>query len=276
MNCIEYNSYELLRSIMQKKKIVCVIPARLQSTRFPGKMLAYIGHRPLLEWVWQAAIRVPIFDEVLFAVDNQLIGDLVDSFGARYVVTSESCANGTERLIEIMQRGIVQADIWVNWQGDEPFISKHMIDELLQSCHALDADIWTLKKQITDPTELMATNIAKIVCDKDGYTLLCTRSMVPFFRDENDLQKIVLNKVHYKHIGLYAFTTHALSKIASGVECPFEEAEKLEGLKFLYNGLRMKAYDTLYEVFGVDTPSDLARAEIVAQSLQESADQTVL
>ncbi len=257
---------------MQKKKIICIIPARLQASRFPGKMLTTLGNKPLLEWVWQAATSVPLFDEVLFAVDSQLIGDMVSSFGARFVMTAESCANGTERLIEVMQRGLAQADVWVNWQGDEPFISKNMIEELLQSSQTSDADIWTLKKQITNPAELTAPNIAKIVCDKDGYALFCTRSMIPFFRDESDLQVIVQKKLHYKHVGLYAFTTDALRKIAAGAVCPFEDAEKLEGLKFLYNGLRMKAYETQYEVFGIDTPDDLARAERVVQSLTKNTE----
>ncbi len=129
------------------KKVACIIPARLKSTRFPRKMLCHLNKKPLLQWVFEAASAVSLFDEVVFAVDAPEIGELVESFGGKSFMTSESCLSGTERLVELMRNGLVRADIWVNWQGDEPFICERMILDLLQSCQKQQSDLWTLKKR---------------------------------------------------------------------------------------------------------------------------------
>lgn len=147
------------------KKIVCIIPARLQSTRFPKKMLKTLYGKPLLQWVWDQANRVEVFDHVAFAVDAPETADLIRSFGGRYYMTSVTCPSGTDRLVEICNQKTLDADIWVNWQGDEPFITETMIDELLQNCHEESIDVWTLKKKITHPEEIQSSHIAKVVCD---------------------------------------------------------------------------------------------------------------
>ncbi|MCK4934427.1 MAG: NTP transferase domain-containing protein, partial [Simkaniaceae bacterium] len=144
------------------KKIVCVIPARLKSQRFPEKMLANLMDKPLLQWVWESAISCKAFSSVLFAVDDQKIGDLIESFQGKYVLTSKDCQSGTDRLIEVMQKGILDADIWVNWQGDDPLISEQMIEDLLKNMDE-DGDIWTLKKRIVTKTDVDDPNTVKVV-----------------------------------------------------------------------------------------------------------------
>lgn len=241
------------------KKIICIIPARLQSTRFPKKMLAMLYGKPLLEWVWNQANSVSIFDHVAFAIDAEQTADLITSFGGKYYMTSPECPSGTDRLIEVMQHNRIDGDIWVNWQGDEPFITEQMIDELLQSCASEDSDIWTLKKKITHPHEIASPHYAKVVCDDQDHALFFSRSMIPFYRDAVPEH----NKVFYKHVGLYAFTRHALKKIASLQPCSIECAEQLEQLRFLYHRLRIKVHETEHDVFGIDLPEHLARAEAV-------------
>ena len=247
-----------------KKKIACVIPARLKSARFPRKMLAMLKGKPLLQWVWESACKVPLFDNVLFAVDAEETAQLVQSFGGSCHMTSESCSNGTERLVELLERGLVDADIWVNWQGDEPFINEQMIRDLLQSCDDPETDIWTLKKKIINPEEANSPQFAKVVCDHRGYALYFSRSQIPFYRDIID----PAHKVFYKHVGLYAFTPESLRKISRLSPCESEIAEQLEQLRFLHHNLRLRVHETQYEVFGIDLPEHIALAEARIEKLQ--------
>jgi 3-deoxy-manno-octulosonate cytidylyltransferase (CMP-KDO synthetase) len=242
---------------MSKKKIACVIPARLKSTRFPKKMLSMLKGKPLLQWVWDSACKVSIFDEVVFAIDAEETAQLIRSFGGRYIMTAVSCANGTERLIELLEKKLVTADIWVNWQGDEPFINKQMIGDLLQSCDRNDCDVWTLKKKIIKTEEISSPQIAKVVCDHQGYALYFSRSPIPYYRDETDPNQ----KYFYKHVGLYAFTADSLKKILRLPPCEIEMAEQLEQMRFLYHNLRIRVHETQWDVLGIDLPEHLALAE---------------
>jgi len=257
--------------MISNKKIACIIPARLESTRFPRKMLCNLLDKPLLQWVWEAATNTKMFDEVTFAVDSQEIASLIEKFNGKYIMTSVECNNGTERLIEVLKSGKINADIWVNWQGDEPFISKKMIEQLLQSTNSNDADVWTLKKKITDFSELTSPHFAKIVCNNAGYAMTFSRSCIPFIRDENQKNDSKFFKdLYFKHVGIYAYTTEALEKIAllKNKECLYEEAEKLEQLKFLYYGLSIKVHETDQNVKGIDLPTDLEIAEKIALANQ--------
>lgn len=238
------------------KRIVCVIPARLKSTRFPKKMLSILGGKPLLERVWNAAHKVSYFDEVVFAIDAEETAELLNSFGAKWHMTSVDCLTGTDRLIELMQRKVLEADIWVNWQGDEPFITEQMIADLLQSVED-PADVWTLKKKMSS-VDAPNPHIAKVVSDEEGFALYFSRSPIPYYRDfipEED-------KVFYKHIGMYAFSKEGLAKIAKLKAAPLELKEQLEQLRFLSNGLRIRVHETQVETLGIDLPEHLAQAEI--------------
>jgi|HubBroStandDraft_4_1064222.scaffolds.fasta_scaffold63922_2 3-deoxy-manno-octulosonate cytidylyltransferase (CMP-KDO synthetase) len=242
-----------------KKKVACVIPARLKSVRFPKKMLASLNGKPLLQWVWESASKVPFFDEVVFAIDAEETAQLIRGFGGKYAMTSETCTSGTERLVELLEKKIIDADIWVNWQGDEPFIHEPMIRDLIQSCDHEDADVWTLKKKISNLEEVTNPHIAKVVCDSHDFALYFSRSPIPYYRDMAE------DKIFYKHVGLYAFTPASLRKISLLQHCNIETAEKLEQLRFLYHHLRIKVHETQYEVFGIDLPEHLALAEALLE-----------
>jgi 3-deoxy-manno-octulosonate cytidylyltransferase (CMP-KDO synthetase) len=243
--------------MIHSKKIACIIPARLKSTRFPRKMLSLLGGKPLLQWVYESASSVPFFDAVAFAVDSDETKRLVEGFGARCFMTSEQCPSGTDRLIEVMEQGEIDADIWVNWQGDEPFITEEMIRDLLQSCAENDVDVWTLKKRITDFEEVLSPHFAKVVSDEKGFALYFSRSPIPCYRDPTPDHQ----KKYYKHVGLYAYTSDALFKISSLFPCDIEVAEQLEQLRFLYHGLRIRLHETAHEAFGIDLPEHLLKAE---------------
>jgi 3-deoxy-manno-octulosonate cytidylyltransferase (CMP-KDO synthetase) len=240
-----------------KKTVVCVIPARLKSTRFPKKMLSVLEGKPLLQWVWERASAIALFDEVVIAVDAEETAQLVRGFGGRCEMTLEDCASGSDRLAELLEKGMIDADIWVNWQGDEPFICEPMIRDLLQSCDHEESDLWTLKKRVVAPEEATNPHIAKLVCDAEGFALYFSRSQVPYYRDESDWSK----KNIYKHVGLYAYTRDALRKISNLQPCEIEIAEQLEQLRFLCHRLRIRVHETEHEVFGIDLPEHLAQAE---------------
>lgn len=246
------------------KKVACIIPARLASTRFPEKILKSLAGKPLLQWVWQAAKTVKLFDECHFAIDDVKTAALLESFGASWFMTSKSAECGTDRLVELMDRGILQADIWVNWQGDEPFIHEAMIYDLLQTAeHDQNSDVWTLKKRITEIEQIRAVNIAKVVSDNVGNAIYFSRSPIPYYRDR-PLEECEF----FKHVGIYAFSTRGLKSIQGISPGPLEDAEKLEMLRFLEQGLKIRLHETMFEVKGIDTPEDLYRAELYAQSLR--------
>ena len=238
------------------KKIVCIIPARLDSVRFPRKILSSLANKPLLSWAWQAASRVPYFDEIYFAIDSEETALVIEQFGGKYHMTSLQCASGTDRIIELQQSGRVTADIWVNWQGDEPFITTEMINTLLQTCLSPNEYCWTLKKKIEKPEQITARNIAKVVADHAGNAIYFSRSPIPCYRDNDGTPQ-----VYYKHVGLYAFADAIIPTLATLPQGILEQAEKLEQLRLLESGIKIRFHETTQEVMGIDTVEDLKNAE---------------
>lgn len=242
------------------KKIACVIPARLKSTRFPRKILSLLHRKPLIQWVWEAAKSVPLFDSVTIAVDANETADVVQSFGGSSIMTSESCPSGTMRLCELLHRNEIDADILVCWQGDEPFLHEKIISELLQSARSDAADVWTLKKRISAHEDIHSPHVAKVVTDSEGYALYFSRSPIPYHRDMQET-------IYYKHIGIYAYTRNALERLAQLPSSYLAEAEQLEQLNFLYHGLKVRVHETSHEGFGIDIPEHLEKAHILASDL---------
>ncbi len=232
------------------KSIVCVIPARLGSKRFPKKMLASLGGKPLLQCTYEAAKGVSLFDEVVVAVDSEELKEVVEGFGGKALLTQPTCQSGTDRLAELCATKALEADIWVNWQGDEPFITDKEIEILLQD---LDGEIWTLKKKITKSDQLSSKDVVKVVTGVGGRALYFSRN--PISGD--------------KHIGIYAFSSEALKKIRALSPCEPELEERLEQLRFLYHGMEIQVHETEKEIFGIDTQEELAIAEtyVVSSSL---------
>jgi len=245
--------------VSQVKKIACVIPARLKSTRFPRKILALLHDKPLIQWVWEAAKSVPFFDSVTIAIDAEETADVVRSFGAHSIMTEECCPSGTMRLVELLQRKKIDADIFVCWQGDAPFLHEQMIGELLQTAQSDASDIWTLQKKIIKPEDVLSPHVCKVVTDQEGYALYFSRSPIPFHRDMQET-------IHYKHIGIYAYTKEALSRLIELPTSHLAEAEQLEQLNFLYHGLKVRVHETSHDGFGIDIPDHLEQAHVLAST----------
>ena len=224
---------------------VCVIPARLNSTRFPQKVLCELLGKPMLQYVYEAALKTGVFDEVVFAVDHEKTAALVKGFGAPYHMTSVECQSGTDRLIELSH--LFDAEVFVNWQGDEPLVSTPMIHALLQSVGD-GADIWTLKTFLS-PEKAKHPHTVKVVTRADHRALYFSREAIPH------------GGPYYKHMGLYAFSKKGLYKISQLIPSPLEKSEKLEQLRFLENGLELIVHETPFDSVGIDHPSDVSFAE---------------
>jgi len=234
--------------MLGNKSILCVIPARLGSKRFPGKVLAPFRGKPLIQWVFEAAKKVPFFDDVVLAVDSRELLEEVEKFGGKARLTAPTCRNGTERLIELYKKKEYTADIWVNWQGDEPFITAGMIQPLLQN---LKEEVGTLKCKIQRVEEISSPHVVKVVCDARGRALYFSRSIIPHCKEVSEKKNI------YKHIGLYVVSDQALQKLATLPACEIEQAESLEQLRFLYHGMKIQVEKIEQEIFGIDTKEEL-------------------
>ena len=221
------------------------------STRFPGKMLAPLGGRPLFSWAYQGARACGCFDVVAVATDSKAIAYAAKEVGAPVIMTEQSCESGTDRLVEVQSRGLIEGEIWICWQGDEPFIGKEAIAHLLQSIDQPDQEIWTLKKLLEDPKRIASESVVKVVTDIFGNALYFSRSPIPS------------SGPVFEHVGLYAYRNVALEKIGSLAPCPLERAERLEQLRFLYHRLSIRVHKTDQEVFSVDTKEELAKAEMM-------------
>jgi len=237
-------------------KTICVIPARLSSSRFPKKILCHLLDKPLLVWVYEAAKKVKVFDKVVFAIDSKEAAALLDQYQIPYHMTPSDLNSGTERLAYICKKGLESADLWVNWQADEPLISEKMISDLLKGATVLEADMYTLKKPLESHEEIFSPHICKVVSDKNGCALYFSRSPVPASRDGDwDYKKL------FKHVGLYAYPEKTLLEFEHLSFCSYEDDEKLEQLRFLYNGLKVYLGVTQEEAFGIDLQEHVKMAE---------------
>ncbi|HEY6009399.1 MAG TPA: 3-deoxy-manno-octulosonate cytidylyltransferase [Geobacteraceae bacterium] len=241
-------------------KISAVIPARYASTRFEGKALADIMGKPMVQHVYERTARAKLVSEVIVATDDERIAAAVRAFGGRAELTARSHETGTDRLAEVASR--LDSDIVVNVQGDEPLIEPAMIDEAIAPLIQDPAiPMGTLKSRITSLHDFLSPNVVKVVTDWEGFALYFSRSPLPNFRDKwNDLkdEKFASGKLLcYKHVGLYVYRREFLLQYAQMSPTYLELAEKLEQLRVLENGYRIKVVETEYQSIGVDTPGDL-------------------
>lgn len=239
-------------------KTIGVIPARWGATRFEGKVLANLLGKPVIQHVWENAKKAKTLDQLVVACDDERILKVVEGFGGKAVYTSPEQPSGTDRLAEVVNP--LDVEIAVNIQGDEPLVKPIMIDSLVMALEDEKiAQMATVIKKIEDESELTNSNVVKVVTDKNGYALYFSRYAIPYNRTgERDEKK---KPVYYKHIGLYAFTKDFLFTFRSLPNSSLENAEKLEQLRVLENGYKIKTVETKLDTVGVDTPEDLKRVE---------------
>ncbi len=239
--------------------ILGLIPARYASTRFPGKPLAMIHGKPMIQRVYEQALKSDL-DEVIVATDDERIASAVRAFGGKVAMTSDQHRSGTDRCCEVVEHLTEHFDAVVNIQGDEPYISPTQINHIARLIMTEGTDIASLCKVVKDEEELFSPNAVKVVFNKEGKALYFSRNTMPFMRGvEKD--EWLTKGLFYKHIGIYAYRVDVLKTIAHLPQSRLELSESLEQLRWLENGYTIRMGVTDFEAYSIDTPADLERLE---------------
>lgn len=235
--------------------VVGVIPARYASVRFPGKALARVGGKPLVQWVWERAREAKRLERLIVATDDERIFETVKKFGGEGMLTSPDLPSGTDRVWEAARRSA--ARIIVNIQGDEPLITPTMVDQLVEGLEKEEsAGMATMRYAMRTPTGYNDPNVVKVVADERGWALYFSRAPIPHVR-----QKDCGSPLWYKHIGIYAYRRELLEQFVGWAPSPLETAEKLEQLRALERGVKIRVLDSSVNTVGVDTLEDLRQVE---------------
>jgi 3-deoxy-manno-octulosonate cytidylyltransferase (CMP-KDO synthetase) len=233
-------------------RIAGVIPARLSSTRLSRKVLREIAGRPMVEWVWRAATASGLMDPVVVATDSEEVAGVCRERGMRVAMTSTTCPSGSDRVREVARQ--IDADIYVNIQGDEPMLTPESFPPMLALFDRPEVEVATLAVPCP-PEEIDNPNAVKVVTALDGRALYFSRATIPFDRDRAGFSG------YRKHLGIYAYRKAALDRFAALAPSPLELAERLEQLRLLENGIALYVAEAPDDTIGVDTEADLLRAE---------------
>ena len=234
-------------------KVLCVIPARYSSTRLPGKPLALIAGKPMIEHVYKRAVQAKLPQEVVVATDDTRVKEAVEAFGGKAIMTSPDHPSGADRLAEVALN-YPDVDVIVNVQGDEPMIPPEVIDDLAAAFEDNPELNMATLKTLMQEEDYENPNAVKVVTDLNGYALYFSRSLMPYPRKKTENFEV------YKHVGIYAYRRDFLLKYAALEPTPLEKIESLEQLRALENGAKIKVLKSDFQGIGIDTPEDLAAA----------------
>lgn len=251
-------------------KVLAVIPARFASTRFPGKPLAQLGGKPIIQWVWECVAQMPALADAVVATDDERIADAVRQFGGQAMMTSTSHRSGTDRCGEVLQKMEAQGkqyDVVINVQGDEPFTKHSQLQSLIDCFAVAETQIATLKTAIRSQEELLSPNNVKVICNAQGKAVYFSRQPIPYLRSV-EVDKWLDCQKYYKHVGIYAFRAEVLKQVVKLEASPLEVSESLEQLRWLENGYAIGVRETEQANIGIDTPDDLDKAEDVIKNIK--------
>ena len=246
---------------MKKNKIIAVIPARYEASRFPGKLMQLLGEKTVITTTYQNVVETGLFDEVFVATDSEIIFNEIKNVGGKALMTGQH-ETGSDRIAEAVQN--IDCDIVVNVQGDEPFLKTEPLKQLISVFEADDQkeiSLASLKIHLTEKQEIESPNNVKVITDKDGFALYFSRSVIPYPRGEKGVK-------YFKHIGVYAFRREALLNFAKLPMKPLEIAEKIECLRYLEYGMKIKMIETNFVGVGIDVPEDLEKAREILRRNQ--------
>lgn len=236
--------------------VIGVIPARYQSTRFAGKVLADIMGKPMLQHVWERAKQSRMLDDLIIACDDEIILKAANKFGAKAIMTSREHSCGTDRISEVVNP--LDVKVVINIQGDEPLIHPMMIDSIARALlEDPSVNMATISKKIDDSIQVFDPNVVKVVVDKNNFALYFSRAPIPFLSPNAEIEQVT----YYKHIGLYGYTKDFLFTYKNLPASSLEKTEKLEQLRVLSEGFKIKVIETTFETVGVDTPEDLEKVK---------------
>ena len=244
--------------MIDSMKTIAIIPSRYGSTRFPGKPLALIKGKPMIQWVVENVKKTEKVNDVYVATDDKRIFDCVNGFGGKALMTSDKHTCGTDRLAECAEiLKLHDEDIILNIQGDEPTFRKEMVEDLISVFDDEDVYFGTLKVEIRNDEELNNPNCVKVINDLKGDAIYFSRFTIPYVRDEKNKDIVK----HYKHIGAYGYKKWFLMKYSKMEKSGLEVSESLEQLRAIENGYKIRVKETKYETVGVDTPDQIYLAE---------------
>lgn len=244
-------------------KIIGVIPARYKSSRFPGKPLVAICGKPMIYWVYQQAKKVPEFDEIYVATDDERIKEACEEHNMKVIMTSDKHKTGSDRVAEVATK--VDGDLFVNVQGDEPVIHPEMIRQVI-SIFLEDDSVYfgSLKKEITDPDEIQAASTVKVVTDDNGDAMYFSRSVIPSNVKEGQVARV------FRHVGIYAYKRDFLNTFSEMEQTELELGEGIEPLRAMQKGYKMRLKETQYSSIGVDLPEHVKKVEEILQKNSEN------
>ncbi len=249
----------------ERLNIAGIVPARYSSSRFPGKPLALIGGKPMVQLVYEQAGKA--LNDVYVATDDKRIFDAVTGFGGKAIMTSAEHRSGTDRCAEAAEKIIAggrYVDVIINIQGDEPFIRPEQIRLLADCFNDDEVKIATLVRKAKADEDIFNPNQPKVVLDVNGYALYFSRAAIPYMRDA-ETREWSEKHTYYKHIGLYAYRAETLRQLTTLPQGNLEKAESLEQNRWLENGFRIKTALTIWENIGIDTPEDLEKAKLTTK-----------
>lgn len=241
-------------------KIIAVIPARYNASRFPGKLMEKLGDHTIIATTYRNVVASGLFKEVMVATDSEIIFQEIESLGGKVVMTGEH-ETGSDRIAEAVAN--IACDIVVNVQGDEPFLKFKPLEDLLavfKADHNKEISLASLKIKLNGEEEINDPNNVKVITDLNDFALYFSRAAIPFIRDRNEDISI------YKHIGVYAFRKDALLRFSNLPMSPLEKVEKIECIRYLENGMKIKMVETDFIGVGIDVPKDLERAREIISS----------
>lgn len=241
-------------------KIIAVIPARYEASRFPGKLMQLLGEKTVISTTYENVVATGLFDDVFVATDSEIIFKEIEKIGGNAVMTGQH-ETGSDRIAEAVQH--INCDVVVNVQGDEPFLKTEPLRKLIDVFHEDKENVVSLaslKIKMTKLEEIENPNNVKVITDLQGFAMYFSRSPIPFHREKS------LVAEYFRHIGVYAFRKEALTKFSKMEMTPLEKTEKIEAIRYLENGMKIRMIETDFVGVGIDVPEDLEKArEILRQ-----------
>ena len=241
-------------------KIIAVIPARFEASRFPGKLMQILGEKTVIATTYENVVETALFDEVFVATDSEIIFKEIESIGGKAVMTGNH-ETGSDRIAEAIEN--IDCDIVINVQGDEPFLKMEPLQQLIEVFRKdenEEVSLASLKIKLNDSQEIINPNNVKVITDRNGFALYFSRSVIPFPRET------FVNAEYFKHIGVYAFRKSALLNFSKLAMTPLEIAEKIECIRYLESGMKIKMIETDFVGVGIDVPEDLEKAREILKT----------
>ena len=241
-------------------KIIAVIPARYEASRFPGKLMEILGDKTVIATTYENVVETGLFDEVFVATDSEIIFKEIENIGGKAMMTGNH-ETGSDRIAEAIEN--IECDIVINVQGDEPFLKLEPLKQLIEvfkNDEKEEISLASLKIKLQDSQEIINPNYVKVITDQNGFALYFSRSVIPYPRETSVAAE------YFKHIGVYAFRKNALLNFAKLAMTPLEIAEKIECIRYLEYGMKIKMIETDFVGVGIDVPEDLEKARQILKN----------